>query len=1233
MPPVSAAAGGVDIGDDLERGRALMRGNTLVYRFCLYGLLKNLKFFEPFLVTVLLKWGYSLTLIGALMSVEKVTCYVMELPSGYISDRWGARKTLCSCFLLYICSFLCYYFGQMHITFLVLASFFYGVAEAARSGAHKSMVFLWLEKHNLLSLKSYLNGRTRSFSLLGSALAAVGGIFLTLYLDANETIFLCSIPAYILDLAVVWSYPTYMDTQQVSGKQAHEDKTKMRKKKKKGSHGLCEDARSLWRAAKDHAARRAMLATASMGIMHRIFKDYVQPLVVQNQEKLSDVFRPQNMDAIKMNMSSTSPAPGPRSESDPMISETVILGVSYCIFYLISSPASRNAWRLPALFCDGSNHSGKRVMDFLMDAYAVALVITAVSLIFLLPAVGPFMYVLNYVLYNFHKPLSAEAISDLAGKRLRATVLSADAALQTLSVAIFAPLAGYLAETLSLAAMFLIFSLIILMANRLFVAELSLVNVCFKIRSKGNGGRGIDQAKEKIETNADKDSTHPKKMDEISITMKKGESRVSTIMGNGTIMQLDNSIRADGMVGVALDWKLAHGSRPVLYTLRSRVVALTMCMLLASSISCVDATAREVAPSHVYVYSLNYTTGLPGVPCFEHIHTVSALAGIVNRERSRLFTPLFVQSDADGGDTSNMDNIWRDFLTSKGEWLQDTVWLNNITTLEELVTTFIDDVSGVVLYDPVLPATSNLASTAAGVENLLPVLYRPGVSGSVYERLVATGPKLQVTLDLTPNGSLISPRTKVKAYEWARKRWLSLDPNTKVPQSSPEFLAYYVDLWAAQHADELHANPILTKVSNHDFFVSKKAFFFDLSVWADEKPVDDPSQPLGADRAEMIAIFEACYNLTNGSQMIHVGGFTPWYFKYTQDGPGGANVSRHQGVETEWETMDVIGPYNAFDDADACCVGAMANSAFYQHYPLPEKLKQNAKPTVSSIHKRGGLLYDDGSVIPKSYAMFYAGDYDGAAWLYRQLKSKWDDRGASFASNDDNCIPIGWAIDGELSLRFPPIFKYLYDTKGPCDFFISGDSGAGYLNPTTLLPSSRTGRRGRSNITKSGARAWIVWNTRWYSKFDVSFTGFLINGDAGPLSHQSLEMYRTFSPDGVVVSTDHDPHSSGYESENGGAWALKGDQSLLPVVHHVVDLVGPNKVDKFRPIVVSDRSKTDMNGRPSFYVLRTILDSAKDMQDIAISAMHEISNLTFVDPYTMGLLVKCMSGMDCSKKV
>eukprot|EP00946_MAST-07B_sp_MAST-7B-sp1_P003111 g3111.t1 len=1204
-----------------------MRGNTLVYRFCAYGFLKNLKFFEPFLVTVLLKWGLSLTLVGALISVEKVTAYVMELPSGYLSDRWGARKTLCACFVLYICSFLCYYFGQVHFAFLVLASFFFGIAEAARSGAHKSMVFLWLEKHDLLNLKSFLNGRTRSFSLLGSAVAAVGGIFLKLYLDADRTIFLCSIPAYVLDLCVVWSYPSYMDSPAELGV---EKKKKKKKKKKKGSQGIRADLQALWRTLKNPNSRRALLATASMGIMHRIFKDYVQPLVMRNKGVLLDTFAPNLLP--NGNISSPSASTSSDLDSSSEASETIILGIFYCIFYLLSSPASRNAWRLPSRLCPRRNHPGKWAMDGIMDGYATSLIITGVFLVCALPVAGPFFYTINYVLYNFHKPLSADAISDVAGKHLRATVLSADAAVQTLCVALLAPLAGYIADEMSLGPMFFVFGGASIALNRLCVAEASLARMltCGKDISARQEERGIKEgsSSKMKEEKADAGKIAIDITREAKICGDTMKSRVVTIMGTGTVMsQVRPDPVVEGMVAIELDWKLAHGSRAVMYTFPSKLLT-SICVVLAF---CASSTASLVDPvEHAYVYSLNYTNRLPGVPRFEHVHTVTALAGIVNRFHPRLFTPLLVDGNAGIDRGSAVDNVWFSVMTSKGEWLENTTW-TNITTLPELIYSFRKDVSrGVVLYDPLLPATSNLASTAAGVEHLLPVLYRPGVKNSVYEQIVASGPKLPVTLDLTSRGRLFSPRTKVNAYRWARHRWLNPNqPNSNQPMANPKLLGYYVDLWAAQQADRLHAPPGLTEVSNHDFFISRGAFFFDLSIWADEPPVDDPQQPLGSDKTELVEIFKAAYALTNGSSMVHVGGFTPWWFKYTQDGPGGTNVSKHKGVETEWETMNVIGAYNAFDDGDACCVGAMANSAFYQHYPLPPKLKQNPKPTIASLHARGGLLSENGSVIAQSYATYYAGDYDGGAWLYNQLKYKWDDR--TNVSGTD-CVPIGWAVDGELSQRIPVIFKYLYETKGPCDFFISGDSGAGYLNPTLLLPDPATGRRGESNVTKSGAEPWINWNRKWYSKFDVSFTGFLINGDAGPLTNASMELYRSFSPDGVVVSTDHDPHENGYEGENGGAWSLENGSSLLPVLHHVTDLVNEKKVDAIRSIVMADRAKVDMRGRPSFYVLRTILDTARDMQITAQEAMNNVSDLVFVDPYTMGLLVNCMSGLDCSSK-
>lgn len=51
----------------------------------------------------------------------------------------------------------------------------------------------------------------------------------------------------------------------------------------------------------------------------------------------------------------------------------------------------------------------------------------------------------------------------------------------------------------------------------------------------------------------------------------------------------------------------------------------------------------------------------------------------------------------------------------------------------------------------------------------------------------------------------------------------------------------------------------LLQVSNHDYFISHEAFFFDLDVWGDEAPNDDPGQPLGTDRNTLLTILMAAY--------------------------------------------------------------------------------------------------------------------------------------------------------------------------------------------------------------------------------------------------------------------------------------------------------------------------------------------------------------------------------------
>ena len=154
-----------------------------------------------------------------------------------------------------------------------------------------------------------------------------------------------------------------------------------------------------------------------------------------------------------------------------------------------------------------------------------------------------------------------------------------------------------------------------------------------------------------------------------------------------------------------------------------------------------------------------------------------------------------------------------------------------------------------------------------------------------------------------------------------------LDPG----RCDPRYGAYYIDsTWLANPRATVLDHHTLT---NHDFFVSKRAFFFDLSPWADEAPSDDPGQPVGTDHRVLRELLLSAYKQTAGKEIIHIGGFPPWAFKYTSHTGG-----KHDDVPTEWEYGRIISAYNAFQDADAIGLGAMANASFWQHFPVEREV-------------------------------------------------------------------------------------------------------------------------------------------------------------------------------------------------------------------------------------------------------------------------------------------------------
>jgi len=144
------------------------------YKFCIYGFLKNLRFFEPFLLLFFYSKGISFLQIGILYAIREIAINVFEIPSGIIADALGRRKTLASSFLVYIIAFIIFYFYSSFFLF-AYAMLFYALGEAIRSGINKAMIVDYLNRTNQIKYKVEYYGHTRSASQFGSALSSLAG--------------------------------------------------------------------------------------------------------------------------------------------------------------------------------------------------------------------------------------------------------------------------------------------------------------------------------------------------------------------------------------------------------------------------------------------------------------------------------------------------------------------------------------------------------------------------------------------------------------------------------------------------------------------------------------------------------------------------------------------------------------------------------------------------------------------------------------------------------------------------------------------------------------------------------------------------------------------------------------------------------------------------------------------------------------------------------------------------
>ena len=100
---------------------------------------------------------------------------LLELPTGFISDRWGHRKTLLLSSLIMAASNLFAIFMTNYIGFL-LQFFSVALARSLFSGAASAYLYEFLQKNNEVKKYKEVEGKARSYSLLGRVIgwASVG---------------------------------------------------------------------------------------------------------------------------------------------------------------------------------------------------------------------------------------------------------------------------------------------------------------------------------------------------------------------------------------------------------------------------------------------------------------------------------------------------------------------------------------------------------------------------------------------------------------------------------------------------------------------------------------------------------------------------------------------------------------------------------------------------------------------------------------------------------------------------------------------------------------------------------------------------------------------------------------------------------------------------------------------------------------------------------------------------
>ncbi len=375
----------------------------MLFRFSLYGFLKNQRYYDPFLILAFREKGLSFFAIGILIGFREVCTNIFEIPSGAVADLYGRRRAMIFSFCAYIASFATFAMSKS-LFFLFAAMFFFGLGDAFRSGTHKAMIFDWLNWQGRSDEKTKIYGFTRSWSQMGSALSVLIASILVFYRGNYTDIFWFSIIPCVLNIINFLGYPARLDGDTQS------------------KFSLRTVANLLGSALKKSVQfpplRRLVFEGMGFEGMYKASKDFLQPILKQTAIALPFLLM---LDESKR--------------------AALLVGGVYFVLYFLSSFASRNSHRISDW--RGGDEGAAQFMWWI-DLVLFALLIPALWFN-LYPAIIA-LFVGLAILQNFWRPGLISRFNAQSTPEMSATILSIEAQSKSLATIVLAPLLGWMVD-------------------------------------------------------------------------------------------------------------------------------------------------------------------------------------------------------------------------------------------------------------------------------------------------------------------------------------------------------------------------------------------------------------------------------------------------------------------------------------------------------------------------------------------------------------------------------------------------------------------------------------------------------------------------------------------------------------------------------------------------------------------------------------------------------------------